>query len=171
LGALIDQSLVQAIEPAGAEDAEPRVTMLETIHEYGWEQLAACGEEARLRCRHAAYFLELAERVAPELRGARQEHWMASLAREHDNLREALGWARQSGDTAGGGRMAAALWRFWYLQGHLTEGRRWLEGYVDGAGQQTPARAAALHGACVLAESQGDYARRGALGRQSWPLS
>jgi predicted ATPase len=44
LDALVNQSLV--VRQSGADSAKPRFTMLETIREYGLEQLAERGEEA-----------------------------------------------------------------------------------------------------------------------------
>ena len=43
---------------------EPRFLMLETIHEYAWEQLEASGEAETMQRRSAAYFVELAEQRA-----------------------------------------------------------------------------------------------------------
>ncbi len=70
-------------------------------------------------------------------------------------------------------RLAGALWRFWYVRGHLSEGRRWLEGLLaegdsteDSVGRSA-ARATALRGAGVLALYQGDDARAHALLEES----
>ena len=41
VAALVDQSLVRRME----SDGEPRFTMLETIREFGLDQLQACGED------------------------------------------------------------------------------------------------------------------------------
>jgi hypothetical protein len=53
-------------------------------------------------------------------------------------------------------RLAGALWRFWYLKGHLTEGRARLEGALATDGRPTPARAKALIGAAVMAVNFGE---------------
>jgi predicted ATPase len=49
------------------------------------------------------------------------------LEGEHDNLREALSWVLERGEDGTGLRLGAALWRFWYTRGYLSEGIRWLE--------------------------------------------
>jgi tetratricopeptide (TPR) repeat protein len=49
-----------------------------------------------------------------------------------------------------------ALWRFWYLKGHLTEGRRRLEDALAKDARRSPARAKALIGAAVMAVNCGD---------------
>src|SRR3989442_1403316 len=48
IASLIDKSLLQQTEQEGEE---PRLVMLETIREYGWERLAASGEIGRASCR------------------------------------------------------------------------------------------------------------------------
>ncbi len=111
----------QADRPPGG----PRVTMLETIREYGSEQLAARAEATAVRRRHAAYYLALAEAAAAALAGPEAVAGLARLDIEHDNLRAALRWACDQGDRVTALRLAGALWRFWAQRGHLSEGRRW----------------------------------------------
>ena len=57
------------------------------------------------------------------------------IEREHDNLRAALGWSRETGDHDTLLRLAGALALFWYYRGHLNEGQRWLDQALE-----TPAR-------------------------------
>jgi predicted ATPase len=87
LEALVDKHLVR---PLDQEDGEVRVQLLETIREFGLEQLEAAGELEDARTRHASYLVELAERAAPALYGHEQQVWIQRLAREHDNIRAAL---------------------------------------------------------------------------------
>src|SRR5262249_13714357 len=94
LQALLNNSLIQQEVRASGE---PRVSMLETIGEYALEQLAARGEEAALRARHAAYYLDLAQTAQPNLDTAEQAVWVERLEAEHDNLRGALSWALDGG--------------------------------------------------------------------------
>src|SRR5262249_16655510 len=58
IASLVDKSLLRHEDPV---EGEPRFRMLETIREYGLEQLAASGEAAALQRRHAEYYLRLAE--------------------------------------------------------------------------------------------------------------
>jgi predicted ATPase/DNA-binding XRE family transcriptional regulator len=167
--ALVDKNLVY-VEPA--EQGEPRLKMLETIREYGLEQLEAHGEASAIRCDHVAYFCALAEDIAPHLIGPQRERWLAYLDAEHDNLRAALRWAVEARVLELGLRLAGALWRFWCVRGHLSEGRAWLVDLLarddGGAGAPTGTartdtglraaiRARALHGMGVLASYQGDF--------------
>ncbi|HEX9440006.1 MAG TPA: hypothetical protein VF909_10000, partial [Roseiflexaceae bacterium] len=133
IASLLDKSLLQLEEGA---DGEPRFLMLETIREYALERLAQRGEAVPLRDRHLEYYLALAEAAEPHLRGAEQIVWANRLEGEHDNFRAALAWAHERGavegsTTAGaeaGLRLAGALFWFWDLRDHLSEGRRWLAG-------------------------------------------
>jgi tetratricopeptide (TPR) repeat protein len=132
--------------------------MLETIREYGLEQLALAGEQAETRRRHAEWCLTLAERAAPKLLGPRQADWLVRLDAEHDNLRAALQWTIAQRDAQTALRLGTALHRFWTLRGHTGEGRRWLEQALTMGGDVPPAiRAWAKVGAGSLAERQGDY--------------
>jgi predicted ATPase/class 3 adenylate cyclase len=109
LAALIDKSLVKQVEGI---DGEPRFTMLETIHEYALEHLAASGELEVLRQRHAAFFVTLAEAGLPY---QRQEL-------EYPNLRAALEWSRTEADGTTELRLVVALdWRH-----SVSEARLWL---------------------------------------------
>jgi predicted ATPase/transcriptional regulator with XRE-family HTH domain len=124
LTALAAGSLLRApVAPAGSGGA--RTGMLETIREYGSEQLQARGEAGPARDRHAAWYLALAEEAADALAAADAVAWLARLDAEHDNLRAALGWAREQGDGVTALRLAGALGRYWAQRGHLSEGRQW----------------------------------------------
>ena len=90
LHALIGKSLVRAETlPTG----EQRFLLLETIREFALEQLCAHGEEARLRRRHYAAYLQLFRTGDSHLRGPEAPTWFARLEPEQDNLRAALQWA------------------------------------------------------------------------------
>ena len=122
---LLQQDPATAAGQAPVPRAGPRVRMLETIREYGSEQLSAHSEAAAIGGRHAAYYLALAEETASALTGPQAANALARLDDEHDNLRAALRWARERGDRVTALLLAGALWRFWVQRGHLSEGRRW----------------------------------------------
>jgi predicted ATPase/class 3 adenylate cyclase/Tfp pilus assembly protein PilF len=161
LAALVEQSLAQQREAGG----EPRFGLLQVIREYALERLEASGDTEALRRAHAAFFMTLAEQAELELTGPEQGAWLSRLEGEHDNLRAALSWAREQGETETGLRLAAAVWRFWVARGSLREGRGWVErllaqdGTQEGA-QAAPerARARALLVAGFLALWQNDFA-------------
>ena len=134
--------------------------MLETIHEYATEKLKESGEYRELRASHAAYFLTLAEEAEPEIEGPDQVSWLERLEAEHDNLRAALSWSLESGDSESALRIGGALWVFWIVRGHSSEGQRWLAAGLSG-GEAAPvsvkARALLALGD-LRTKTQGDYA-------------
>jgi tetratricopeptide (TPR) repeat protein len=88
--------------------------------------------------------------------------WLDRLEAEHDNLRATLAWAIEH-DPSTALRLVAALWRFWYMRGHMREGRAWAEAALARSGGSPGERARALHVAGDLAQEQGDYPRASAL--------
>jgi predicted ATPase/DNA-binding SARP family transcriptional activator len=113
------------------EDEPSRYGMLETVREYALEQLQAAGEEHDARQRHATFHATLLAHAAPQLTQAGQAHWLARLDAEHANVRAALGWAVGAGDADLALELAAGMWRYWQLRGHLAEARRWLTRALD----------------------------------------
>jgi len=148
---LTDKSLVTVERKPGGQ---VRYGMLETIRQFAEARFAASGEADRYRERHRDHFLSLAEEAEPHLQMADQKEWLARLDAEHDNLRAALTWS-VDGDYRL--RIAAALWRYWYLRGFASEGRSWLEGGLRRQEAASPLlQARALNGAGVLAMAQAD---------------
>jgi predicted ATPase/DNA-binding CsgD family transcriptional regulator len=114
VASLIDKSLVQQ---TAHEGEEIRLTMLETIREYGLERLVEAGETEATCEAHAVYYLAFAEEAEPHLKGAELIRWFAAiilegvldtsfghlkgaepirwfarLEQERENLRTALSW-------------------------------------------------------------------------------
>jgi non-specific serine/threonine protein kinase len=168
LAALVEHHLVRQEPGAGGE---PRFVMLETIREYAAERLAASAEAEAIRHRHFAHALALAEASEPALWGPEVADWLAHLQEEHDNLRAALRWALERGAEADALRLATPLHVFWFIHGHLGEGRRWLDAALAHATNAPPAlRAKALFAASELAGEQGDVALGLALAERSVAL-
>jgi predicted ATPase/DNA-binding CsgD family transcriptional regulator len=163
IAALVDKSLVQMVDESGAE---PRCQLLETVREYGLEQLAASGEIEETRQAHGSYFLALAEQAAPAMNGPRLAEWLARLDADHANLRTALEWFGRRGEAEAVLRQAAALWNFWFIRGHNREGRAWLAHALAVSHGWSPALRDALHGASMLASNQGDYLQAAAYAEE-----
>jgi predicted ATPase/DNA-binding SARP family transcriptional activator len=152
----------------GRLNTEFRFRLLETLREYGAEQLSP-EERAALARRHAQFFLGLAEEAEPRLRGPEQGEWLDRLESEVDNLRAALAWSEEHDSGEIGLRLAGHLFWFWDLRGYISEGRRWLERALQRASPaaRTAARAKALYGTGALALWQGDHATARALQEES----
>lgn len=165
---LIDKSLVVA----ESHDRSERYRYLETIRQYAQERLLEAKEVDELACKHAEYFLNLAEEAYSELWGPRQATRLVQLEAEHENLRMALEYMSKDGSRAEMLlRLGSSLWRFWEIRGYISEGRAWLKRALD-ANPDAPAylRGNGLRGAGILACQQGDYMQAKALHEQSLTL-
>jgi non-specific serine/threonine protein kinase len=163
LGSLVDKSLVRA-------DGE-RFGMLETIREYAGQLLDASTEAEDIRRTHAAHYLRFARAAASGPSASDQAMWRTTLEAEHDNLRAALRFSLDVGDTATALRLCSVLWRFWFERGYLSEGRRWLDESLAASDEASSAQARALSGNGVLAHYQGDYDRAEELCQDALELS
>ena len=176
LQSLLDKNLLKQTEV----DGEARFSMLETIREYAREKLLESGENERVRARHLNASLQFAEDAAPQLAGPDQMQWLQRMESEHDNLRAALSCAIAQAESVAALRLGAALGWFWFVRGHLSEGRQWLQQTfalgrraTDMARMSSDYRgwhAKALQAEAKLAEAQGDYATTQALNEESLAL-
>ncbi len=121
LSRLVDKSMVIAKQG----EPETRYRLLETIRQYARERLFDTDEVEQVRSRHLDFFLELAEKAEPEVRGHDQLTWLSRLVEDLDNLRSALEWAQHE-DAEVFLRLASALWRFWNMRSLIVEGSTWL---------------------------------------------
>lgn len=123
IGLLLDKSLLQRMDTA---TDERRYIMLETIRSSALERLQQSGDEEDVRQRHLAYYLHLAEEIAPKLQvGPTQRKWLEYLAREIGNLRIAIQWAiDHAGDAVV--RLCNGLEYFWYEFGDPVEIYDWI---------------------------------------------
>jgi predicted ATPase/DNA-binding CsgD family transcriptional regulator len=162
VSSLIDKSLLYQTEQEGEE---PRLSMLETIREYGLECLAAKGEGDVTWQAQARYYVVLAEKAEPELSGPQQTMWLERLEREHDNVRAVLWWLLEQGEINQSKRemalrLVGALWRFWEVRGHWSEEWNFLgRALARSEGMEGPVQLKALKTAARLAYLRGDTDR------------
>jgi len=142
-----------------------RFTMLDTIHRYGKELLAAHGEEDELRRRHAEYFAAFAEEAAPHLRGPDQTEWFARLREEAENVRAAVAWADATGERELQLRIAGASWQYWIGLSGRDEWRDWLE-HALAEVDDPKLRLLALRPLSWLALGAGDHDRAETLAQE-----
>jgi predicted ATPase len=165
---LVEQNMLRQIAD---QSGEPRFAMLETVREFGREELASAGEEDAIHIRHAKHILLLFADSYTKLTGPQTAHWLECLGAEHDNLRTALAWSMTAGDAEIRLLLAGNAGLFWYLSGHWSEGRDWLERVVAkevGAWPQTHGRALTELGRLAL--YQGDDARAASALEQALTL-
>jgi excisionase family DNA binding protein len=122
VAALVDQSLLARDH---GPDGEPRFRLLETIREYGLERLAA-PEAAAARAAHARYVLRMAQTLHPLANTRSTRVPLDRLAADDANVRDALLWLDEHGQTADVAAMVAACWPLWYFLNRLDEAEHWL---------------------------------------------
>jgi predicted ATPase/class 3 adenylate cyclase len=137
---LVRKSLVSA--------NEGRYRFLETIREFAARRLVESGEEAEVRTRFGSYMLDLAK----EREAGKTSEWLDRLELEHDNLRAAMAHA----DSQSGLQLTDAAFSFWYLRGHVSEGRAAVEAALASAPPDSRHRAQCMVHAAAFQYDQGD---------------
>ena len=165
LAKLVDKSLVVSEKTADGT----RYRQLETVRQFGTENLDHAGETLQLQAAHCAYFLDFAVAHNPERATGVVIEQPKLVDGEHDNLRAALRWS-VAHDPETALRLAASLWRFWFLRGHSVEGARWVERALAVAPEPTRPRAAALVGLTGLDSRRGRSDRHRALGAEAMSI-
>ncbi|WP_158839636.1 ATP-binding protein [Saccharothrix deserti] len=155
VASLMDKSIL-----VGEQDGDVmRYRMLETIREFGAEQLEQAGEHAELRRKHADWYALLVDRAERDWVSPRQVDWFARLDREHPNVQTAADYfLKEPGRLESALRMLASLFHFyWWGRGWAREGRLWLARALDQPGPPTAVRANALLTDASLAQADGDF--------------
>jgi predicted ATPase/DNA-binding winged helix-turn-helix (wHTH) protein len=160
LSSLVDKNLLQRTDRGMAE---PRFSMLQTIREFATERLGTRGEEVLTRRAHAAYCMVIAEEGNPDLSQDERNDWLCRCDLEVDNFRLALDWLIDAGEQEWSLRLGAALFRFWDMREHLSEGRARLEAILQLASTEFTAeraRVATFLGALASAQADNSAAER-----------
>jgi predicted ATPase/class 3 adenylate cyclase len=137
-----------------------RYRMLETLRQYGEDQLEELGEGDRWRQRFAERYAAFAEDLGHGLRSAAEAEWRPRLGVELDNLRAAVTWALDRGgdDAMLALRIIAALeWES--ARGDTVGVGAWAERAIDDARRASPGmRCDILSAASWAAIIRGDIA-------------
>ena len=149
LEGLLDKSLIRR--------EGDRFSMLETIREYAAERLEALGERDRIMSRHIVYLADLAEATETERVGPADPELHERFHTEWENVRSALGWALESGETELGLRLAGSLTTVWLDRNVAVEGERWFRELLENPeGVDRFTRAKALVAASNVAGVRGN---------------
>jgi predicted ATPase len=133
-----------------------RFRMLETIREFGHEQLAA-DHERMLRSRHRDHYVEMACALRRHWYGPQQHTWARRMRAERANLRAALEFSlRDPGGHSAALRLVGEPWFLWATSLSMTEHRRWLHRVLDAAPERSPEWARTLVTCGFVASLQGD---------------
>ena len=152
---LAEKSLISVVSSEGAG----RYRLLEMVRQYAGALLGLSDEADATRRRFALHYLTLTEKAEQGLKGSSASNWLNLLAREHDNLRAALSWLEQTGETVAALRMAAALHQYLVVRGYHLEGRQRLTGVLALPGNEggSKARAKVLMALGELMIEEADY--------------
>ncbi len=145
IAALVDKSLVVA-----SGQRQVRYRLLETVRAYAAERLDEAGEAGPTAAAHADYFLALAERAEPEIRGPDQITWLDTLTTEHDNCAVAIRHAMSTGDARTVLRFVRALALFWGMRDYDAEASEWAAEALKLAGDTPPEGLAGAYAICKI---------------------
>jgi predicted ATPase/class 3 adenylate cyclase/Tfp pilus assembly protein PilF len=168
IGSLIDSNLLRHSDEVSGES---RVCMLQTIREFGLEQLCKSRTDAKAYRALAKYFAAFAETAEANRRGPDYTIWAERIETEHENFRTALAWSLENAPDVAL-RITAAVGEFWFRQGHWAELRAACESVATYQGNGSipcQARCARFAGQC--ARVVGDPARAKKFFEQSLALS
>ena len=122
LGLLVDKSLVVAEHSRG----RTRYRLLETMRQYGLEQLGKSGEADFVRARHRDHYAYMAAQLDTPGRTGYATR-IRQAVKEIDNLRAAFVWSRENADTEIALSLASALQLLWLARGRIQEGLAWFD--------------------------------------------
>ena len=165
LASLVDKSLLRLEEGLSGV---PRYSMLQTVREYALEHLSASQDVSALRSMFVEYFLSVVNQAEAHYYQEDSVDWLKRLSDEQDNLRMALEWCLE-GEAVDrqiqrqGAEIAGKLWLFWYYQGRLNEGVRWVELALQRVPESGRFRANALIGAGTLLFQKGEYQKAASM--------
>jgi|SRR5215217_5879069 len=106
---VLDALVLRSMVVADRSLPVTRYAVLDTMREYGAEQLAATGDLEQCRKQHAHHYLDLAEQARRQLATVEAGSAMATLGREWDNLRSAFEWVASTLDIDASLRLIIAV--------------------------------------------------------------
>jgi len=148
---LVDKSVVLRID-----EPRTRYRQLDTIREFGSDELLGSGEQDEFRRRHLARYLAMARDFNDHLTGEGQLRRFAGLGGEHANIRTALEYGLAlPGQEKAAARLCTWLWGYWQI-GRMAEARYWLTKIIFQLPSCTLERAWCLAIRAYSAANQGD---------------
>ncbi len=152
VSSLVDKSLVSVRK---IEGLLPRYQLLEAIRSYAeGEALPALVLSARKK--HAGFYLAIATKGNEALPHEELAGWLRAVDADSANIRAALSFGFEQDDNTLG-RALCGMWRYWYLRRRFTEGRAWLDRFVQSSKQDVTTLAPVLRHLSSFACLQHDY--------------
>jgi predicted ATPase/class 3 adenylate cyclase len=148
--------LPELVEASLLRIVDRRLEILEAIREFAAERMLDSDGDLPIRLRHADYYAAVAAAADRRLR-EEDESAFATFDAERENIRAALLTLREHRPDKLLALAAACGWH-WYIRGHLTEGRRWLDAALDEhlATAEPETVALALMRRAAITEMQGE---------------
>jgi|SRR5665811_176574 len=152
---LADHNLIR---PVASASAEPRYDMLETIREFGLDQLKSHDEERSARDAHAAWCLQLGMSAIVGLNGPDQVAWLNLLETEHANHRVATEWLMAEDRVEAAVELSSNLYLFFMLRGYYHEKAALFDAFIHHPRLASPtiSRAKVLLALGEVAQTRGD---------------
>ncbi len=122
---LLDVSLIKLTQAGQAH--EPRFSMLQTVHEYADEMLAAAPEAGETRLRYAEYYYRMLEETEWILWKVTSEPWLDRIEYEMQNIRAAFHTFIALDKLGQAWDMFSAMLSYWALRGGFTECMDWIK--------------------------------------------
>jgi hypothetical protein len=140
VAALVTRSMVLASDT----EEGTRYRLLETLRQFGEEQLVQSGDAARIHGRHVRYFADFMTRAWSGLWSADDSPWIRAVGREYENLRVAVYTAIDNQDREA---LAALLkpHHFWAWHSLRYEVGDWAEAALAVSPEPAFARPVAVH--------------------------
>ncbi len=158
LESLIDKQLVR---PGRTSLGVDRFQLLQSVREFGLEQLELEGELDAAEHARAVLMMTVAEASGLAMSGTSLRPAIAWMEAELPNLRASVNWltTQPSAGIQIGLRMIEALWFFWQTRGHVVEGSALLEALLERPGGRPAMRAQALNLLAALCWFRSDLTR------------
>lgn len=161
---LVDRSLLTV-------DDTGRFRQLQSIREYGLEQLRDADEEQPVRGRHVAWCIQVAAHAEQYGRLNRIEGMQRDLVRglnlEEPNLLGAVDWCLTGGEPALASRIVAPLAWYWAYRGLVADAIEWLRASLAAVPRESVRYAASTNALAVLTRMRGRYAEALELGQEA----
>jgi non-specific serine/threonine protein kinase len=153
VSALVDKSILIAQDHGG----RVRYRMLETIRQYGLEQLDAAGQTSEMRERHRAHYAAVARDAGKGWFSDQQATLLSQLRVEQNHLRVALDTSFETAALVDSGLdLVSDLWFFWIATGQTHEARGWLERGLGAGSAPSSSRTRAMVMCAYLCVQQED---------------
>ncbi len=169
IATLTNNSLLRRIE---LTDATPRFLMLETVREFGIEQLQEGEHENDARSRHADWVCESMGEIERRMFGPEASALLDRFEVELENIRATLRWLIAQGSIDTGLQLANACAFCWFYRSYFIEARDWFEQLRQRSGPEpSPWLALALCFEGLLNQALSNFPRSLELTEQSLSMA